>query len=102
MQDYMFQARERHHFLHQFPNGWPVEEFLKTYLKNKRSYARKRGYLNETTNQKQDQYDHEEEEQEEERLGGKGKGKGKEIEEYNSEIEDPDVPDDFYGSDMPV
>lgn len=49
----MFQARERHHFLHQFPQAWPVEEFLKVYLKNKRTYARKQGYLKES-NQKQD------------------------------------------------
>jgi hypothetical protein len=99
----MFQARECHHFLHQFPNGWPVEEFLKTYLKNKCTYAYKWGYLTEKTSQKQDQYDHEEEQEQEERLGGKDKGKrkGKEIEEYNGEIEDPDA-DDFYGSNMPV
>ena len=39
-----------------FPNGWPVEEFLKTYLKNKRTYARKQGYLKES-NQKQESSD---------------------------------------------
>jgi len=76
-----------------------VEEFLKTYLKNKRCYARKRGYLTEKTNQKQEHYDDDEEEEEqEERLGGKDKGKGREIPEYDSEMEDPDVPDDGYGS----
>jgi hypothetical protein len=42
--------------LQQFPNGWPVEEFLKTYLKNKRTYARKQGYLKES-NQKQESSD---------------------------------------------
>ena len=82
----MFQARERHNFLHQFTHGWLVEEFLKTYLKNKHSYAHKRGYLTENTNQKQDQYD--EDQEQEERWGGKEKGKGKEIEENDSEIED--------------
>ena len=62
----MFQARERHKFLNRFPHGWPVEEFLKTYLKNKRAYARKRGYLTENTNQKQAQHDDDDEEEEEE------------------------------------
>lgn len=42
--------------MQQFPNGWPVEEFLKTYLKNKRTYARKQGYLKES-NQKQESSD---------------------------------------------
>jgi hypothetical protein len=78
-----------------------VEEFLKTYLKNKRSYARKQGYLTEKTNQKPEQSDDDDDEQqeEEERLGGKDKGKGKEIPEYDSETENLDVPDDdAYGS----
>ena len=44
---FIFKARERHSYLNRFPNAWPVEEFLKTYLKNKRAYARKRGYLKE-------------------------------------------------------
>jgi hypothetical protein len=33
-----------------FPHGWAIEEFLKTNLKNKRAYARKRGYLVNQTN----------------------------------------------------
>jgi hypothetical protein len=58
-------------------------------------------YLNDKTNQKQNEYngEQEKEEEEEEGLGGKGKGKAKEIEEDDSEIGDPD---DMYGSDMPV
>jgi hypothetical protein len=96
-----------HHFLHQFPNGWPIEEFLKTYLKNKRSYARKQGYLNQQTNldlydDDEEQEQEQEQEQEEERLGGKDKGNGKAIEQDDSEIKDPDVSDDMYGSDVPV
>ena len=72
---------------------------MKTYLKNKCCYARKRGYLTEKTNQKPEHYDDDEQEEEqEERLGGKDKGKGREIPEYDSEMEDPDVPDDVYGS----
>ena len=35
-------------------------------------------------------------------MGGKGKDKKKEIEENDSEIEDPDDPGDMYRSDMPV
>jgi hypothetical protein len=66
-----------------------VEEFLKTYLKNKCSYARKRGYLTEKTNQRQDRHE-EEQEQEEKR---KSKGKDREIEE------DDDSDSDLYGSD---
>ena len=82
----MFQARERHNFLHQFPNGWPVEEFLKTYLKNKRAYARKRGYLTVKTNQKQDQ-DDEEEEQDKDIEEHNGSGKG----QSDSEHDDDDM-----------
>jgi hypothetical protein len=76
-----------------------VEEFVKTYLKNKRSYARKKGYLTETTNQKQDTEEEEEKEEEEEGRG-KGKGKGKEIDMGDSDVPD----DDLNGSDqdMPV
>jgi hypothetical protein len=35
-------------------------------------------------------------------LGGKDKGKEKAIEQDDSEIEDPDVSDDMYESDVPV
>jgi hypothetical protein len=35
-------------------------------------------------------------------LGDKDKGKEKAIKQDNSEIEDPDVSDDMYGSDVPV
>ena len=72
-----------------------MEEFLKTYLKNKRSYARRKGYL-ETTNPKQDR--HEEEEEEEEEGRGKGKGKEKEIDMGDSDVPD----DDMYGSDQDI
>ena len=41
---------------------------MKTYLKNKRAYARKRGYLKENTNQKHGQH-HEEDEDEDEDAG---------------------------------
>jgi hypothetical protein len=46
---------------------------LKTYLKNKRAYARKKGYLTESTNQKQggcrdDDDDDDDEEEEEEDM----------------------------------
>lgn len=85
----MFQARERHAFLHRFPNGWPVEEFLKTYLKNKRTYARRQGYLKER-NQKEDSSDDnddDEEQLENDEDAGKGKGKAEGSDE-NSELED--------------
>ena len=42
-------------YLNRFPNAWPVEEFLKTYLKNKHAYARKRGYLEENKDPGDDQ-----------------------------------------------
>lgn len=42
---------------------------MKTYLKNKCSYARKRGYLTEKTNQKQEHYDDDEEEEEQDQMG---------------------------------
>jgi hypothetical protein len=35
-------------------------------------------------------------------LEGEDKGKAKAIEQDDSEIEDPDVSDDMYGSDVPV
>jgi regulatory protein YycI of two-component signal transduction system YycFG len=87
-----------------------VEEFLKTYLKNKCSYSRKRGYLTEKTNQKQDQHVEEEEQEDleqedleqedleqEEGRGYKGKGKERQIEEDDGDSEVSN-PDDFYGS----
>jgi hypothetical protein len=73
---------------------------LKTYLKNKCSYARKQGYLTETTNQKQDdeaQGQEEQEEQEEQEGQERCKGKGKE-----REMEVPDCSDDMYGFHIPV
>ena len=42
---------------------------MKTYLKNKRAYARKRGYLSESTNQKQSRHDDDDDEEEEEDVG---------------------------------
>lgn len=47
---FILQARERHSYFKRFPHGWAVEEFLKSSLKNKRAYARKRGYLEDKTN----------------------------------------------------
>jgi len=87
-----------------------VEEFLKTYLKNKRSYGRKRGYLGEKTNQKQDL---EEEEEEDKQDKESDEEKDKETdEEDDQEIHkdrewargsgwgrDPSA-DDMYGSEM--
>ena len=46
---------------------------MKTYLKNKRAYARKKGYLTESTNQKQGGCNDEEEEEEEEEEEGQKK-----------------------------
>ena len=60
----MFQAHEHHDFLNRYPCSWPVEEFLKTYLKNKHAYARKQGYPTES-NQKQDMQDDDEEQDDE-------------------------------------
>ena len=79
----MFQARERHNFLNRFPHCWPVEEFLKSYLKNKRAYARKRGYLTENTNQKQGwrQHDDDDDNNEEEEEEEDGEEKNEEEEE---------------------
>lgn len=48
--NFIHQARERHSYFRRFPHGWAVEEFLKANLKNKRAYARKRGYLGDQTN----------------------------------------------------
>jgi hypothetical protein len=64
--------------LHRFPHGWPIKEFLKTYLKNKRAYARKQGFSKES-NQKQNGTDNEEEEEpEEDEDAEKGKDKAEE------------------------
>lgn len=49
------QARNRHGFFNRFAHGWVIEEFLKTYLKNKCSYARKVRCLEDNTNQEQHQ-----------------------------------------------
>ena len=46
----ILQARQRHSHFKKFPHGWPIEEFLKSNLKNKRAYARRRGYLGDQTN----------------------------------------------------
>ena len=46
----ILQARQRHTYFKKFPHGWAIEEFLKSNLKNKRAYARKRGYLGDQTN----------------------------------------------------
>jgi hypothetical protein len=59
---------------------------LKTYLKNKRAYARKRGYLTENTNQKQGRHENDEDEDDEDDdededdddEGKEGKGKERE------------------------
>ncbi|KAF8224790.1 hypothetical protein L208DRAFT_1128737, partial [Tricholoma matsutake] len=34
-------AQQRHSYFKRFPHGWPIEEFLKSNLKNKHAYARK-------------------------------------------------------------
>ena len=70
--------------------------------KNKCSYAHKQGYLTEKTNLDQDDDEEVQEQEQEERLGGKDKGNGRQIEQDDSEIEDPDVSNDMYGSDVPV
>ena len=44
------QAQEYHKYFKQFPHGWPIEEFIKSSLKNKRVYACKKGYLKELSN----------------------------------------------------
>ena len=63
-----------------------MEEFLKTYLKNKCSYAHKRGYLGENTNHKQEEASDDEQKQEQKqeiykdhtwgRVNGLGKASG--------------------------
>ena len=95
-QDCMYQARQQHSFLSRYSHGWPIEEFLKTYLKNKRAYGRKRGYLMGNTNKMDDVDDVDDgggdddddnggDDVEEEIMDAeeqyKGKGKGKEMEE---------------------
>ena len=77
--------------MNRYPQAWPVEEFLKTNLKNKRAYARKRGYLSDNTNQKQGRHDDDAEEEkdddddEEEEDGGhdeeEGQGQGQKQEQ---------------------
>ena len=64
--NHLFWAHEHHNFLNRFPHGWPIEEFIKTYLKNKHTYAYKQGYLTENTNQKKQHWHDEDEEEEEE------------------------------------
>ena len=44
------QARDRHEYFKQFPHGWPIEKFIKSSLKNKRTYAHKKGYFEELSN----------------------------------------------------
>ena len=78
----MFQAHERHTFLNQYPGGWPVEEFLKTYLKNKRSYAHKKGYL-ENANQKQDSDGDGDDDDQQEEEEEKGEDKEAESHQWN-------------------
>ena len=49
-QYFMIQARERQPYFKRFAHGWAIEEFLKSQLKNRRSYARKHGYLQDIAN----------------------------------------------------
>jgi hypothetical protein len=119
--DHIFQARERHNFLNRYPHGWPIEEFIKTYLKNKRTYARKQGYLMENTNQKQHRHDDEDDdEDEEEEEGQQQQQKEQEEEESQEEGNDKETEggngwlnrgdgwhrgptdEDIYGSDVPA
>ena len=44
------QAQERHECFKQFPHGWPIEEFIKSSLKNKHTYACKQEYFEELSN----------------------------------------------------
>ena len=44
------QAQERHKYFKQFPHGWPIEEFIKSSLKNKHTYAYKQEYFEELSN----------------------------------------------------
>jgi len=102
-----FQARERHSFLSRYPRGWPVEEFLKTYLKNKRAYARRKGYLENTDQNPDSDDDDDEGEDKDKGIEGKSQeieGKGQEIEntEWNRGIgwrrdDDDACPDDEDG-----
>ena len=97
--------------MNRFPNGWPVEEFLKTYLKNKRSYARKQGYLAEHSKQKKDESEEEDQNQEEDQEEEQEQGKGGEDNGYDGgRVEwdrgdgwhkgasNEDEDDDMYGS----
>ena len=44
------QAQEHHKYFKQFPHAWPIEEFIKSSLKNKHAYTRKQGYFEELSN----------------------------------------------------
>ena len=76
-------ARERHHYLKCFPRGWPVEEFLKSHLKNRHAYACKRGYLEDNTNQIQDKEEDkdpcDDAESHDESMSGRGSGKNDDL-----------------------
>ncbi|KAF9457720.1 hypothetical protein BDZ94DRAFT_1326070 [Collybia nuda] len=43
-------AQSQHTYLKRFHNGWAVQEFIKSHLKNRRAYARKCGYTTEIRN----------------------------------------------------
>ena len=82
-----------------------MEELIKTYLKNKCTYACKQGYLTESTNQKWHRHNDEEEQEEEKQDGdeeteeGNGwwsRGDGWNRGPSNSD----DANDDMYGSDV--
>ena len=69
-----------------------MEEFLKTYLKNKHSYAHKQGYLGENTNHKQEASDEaQEQEIHEDNTWGRGNGWGKASSEDDGDIYASDV-----------
>ncbi|KAF9467060.1 hypothetical protein BDZ94DRAFT_1318888 [Collybia nuda] len=43
-------AQSQHTYLKRFHNGWAVQEFIKSHLKNRRAYAQKCGYTTEIRN----------------------------------------------------